>query len=71
MGLDTDLTPDRHSLHLRLLEAHRRCAREGRGGPRMKKADIDTTRFLLPVVDVNDEMLTRPDPADVAAKYRL
>jgi len=37
----------------------------------MKKADIDTTRFLLPVVDVNDEMLTRPDPADVAAKYRL
>lgn len=39
--------------------------------PRMKQADIDTGHFLLPVVDVNAEIMTRPDPAVVAAKYRL
>ena len=39
--------------------------------PRMKQADIDTRNFLLPVVDVNAELMVRPDSADVAAKYRL
>lgn len=38
---------------------------------RMKKSDLETGSFLLPVVDVNAEILVHPEAADVAAKYRL
>lgn len=39
--------------------------------PRMKQADLDTSHFLLPIVDVNAEIMVHPEPPDVAVKYRL
>lgn len=38
--------------------------------PRMKEAGLDTSRFSLPVVDVNAEMLIHPETAAVVEKYR-
>ena len=38
---------------------------------RMKQAGIDTWNFLLPVVDVNAEILVHPESPIVVAKYRL
>lgn len=38
--------------------------------PRMQAAGLDTRRYGLPVVDVNAEMIIRPKPDVVAAKYR-
>lgn len=38
---------------------------------RMKQAKLETGNFMLPVVDVNAEMLVHPDPATVVAKFRL
>lgn len=37
-------------------------------GPRMKKAGLETSRFNLPVVDVNAELMIRPESAVVLAK---
>ncbi len=36
---------------------------------RMKQAGIDAGNFLLPVVDVNNEILVHPDSPAVIAKY--
>lgn len=36
--------------------------------PRMKKAGLDTGYFLLPVVDVNAELMIRPETGVVLAK---
>ena len=38
---------------------------------RMKKAGLDTGSFLLPVVDVNGEMLVQPETSDVLARYAV
>lgn len=37
---------------------------------RMRKADIDTSRYPLPVVDVNGSIYTRPEPGRIIAQYR-
>lgn len=36
---------------------------------RMKQAKIDTANFLLPIVDVNAEILVHPESPAVIAKY--
>jgi hypothetical protein len=38
--------------------------------PRMEAAGLDVRRYGLPVVDVNAEMIIRPDPNTVAQKYQ-
>ncbi len=36
---------------------------------RMRKAGIDTSYYLLPVVDVNNNLTIRPKTADILAEY--
>ncbi len=38
--------------------------------PRMEAAGLSTRRYGLPVIDVNSEMIIRPDPSTVAEKYQ-
>lgn len=38
---------------------------------RMKKSGLDTSYFMLPVVDVNARILVHPEAPQVAAQYRL
>lgn len=38
--------------------------------PRMEAAGLNTSRYGLPVVDVNGEMIIRPKPRAIAEKYR-
>lgn len=38
--------------------------------PRMEAAGLSTRRYGLPVVDINAEMIIRPDPNAVAEKYQ-
>lgn len=37
---------------------------------RMRKAGMDTSRYLLPVVDVNGSIRTRPEPGRVIKQYQ-
>jgi hypothetical protein len=38
--------------------------------PRMEQAGLNTSHFVLPVVDVNAQMMVSPTPERIIAKYR-
>jgi glutaredoxin len=38
---------------------------------RMRRANIDTSHYLLPVVELNESIAVRPEPTDTVMKYRM